>query len=166
MDWYILEEIQWIYLENHENSIIDWEDIDNTWKQIYIPEKIDWLTLKIWWNIEESYDLMIAWWDYYTIIENVQTNSWQIDIFMISRENIQIDFDDNKIWNYNKSINLPPIYQDITSPTTLYSFSWELLSNSTWATYIQTVTIDLNSVDNEWWTWVNNIYWNIIFFYF
>ncbi|MDD2907477.1 MAG: SdrD B-like domain-containing protein [Candidatus Gracilibacteria bacterium] len=189
--------------------------IENTWKQIYLPQKQD-LSVKISGDTEELYDLMIAGGDYYTKISGVETNSGQIDTFNITRENLQIDFDDNKIGNYNLLVdnfqnsgtgtiyvdnvisninpqqyninwqevinntnnavnyqidinsdgiydvntNFSPIYQDNTTPTTTHTISGNLNTNTT-NSYIENVTIDLNSIDNENGTGVDKIYYAI-----
>ncbi|MDD2907401.1 MAG: SdrD B-like domain-containing protein [Candidatus Gracilibacteria bacterium] len=189
---------------------------NNTSKQIYLPQKQEGLTVKVISKTEESYDLMIAGGDYYTKISGVETNSGQIDTFNITRENLQIDFDDNKIGNYNLLVdnfqnsgtgtiyvdnvisninpqqyninwqevinntnnavnyqidinsdgiydvntNFSPIYQDNTTPTTTHTISGNLNTNTT-NSYIENVTIDLNSIDNENGTGVDKIYYAI-----
>lgn len=102
-DWQIYEEIPWtIFVRNY------WVTLDNiykenTWKQIYLPQKLENLTIEINGKTEENYDLMIAWGDYYTKLEWITTSSWQTDTFNISRENIKIDLDNTKTnsWTYN-----------------------------------------------------------------
>lgn len=52
-------------------------------------------------------------------------------------------------------------YEDIIAPTTIHTFSWELTERySTWS-YIETININLESIDNDWWSWVDNIYYAI-----
>ncbi len=210
--WTVLEDIPWVDVIIPANATLTWT-IENTWKQIYLPQKKD-LIVKVIAKDTENYDLMIAWWDYYTKLEWIETNSWQIDTFNITREKIEIDFDNEKTWNYDllvddfqnnwtwtvyiwniktnqtkeqytiswtwvldnnnnaviyeidtnddwnydELINLPPIYQDITAPTTTHTFSWT--TNST-GSYIETVKIELNSIDNDWWIWVDSIYYSL-----
>jgi len=63
INWNIINEIAWVNVLsnlNITNSNLNW------FNKIYLPNKLDWLSIEIKWNTEESYDLMIAWWDYYT----------------------------------------------------------------------------------------------------
>jgi len=97
----ILESIPWAIAIIPSRVTLDWENLDNTWKQIYIPENIENYTIQIESNTDENYDFMIAWGDYYTKLEWVSTSSWQIDILTSTATNLEIDFDDSKIWDYN-----------------------------------------------------------------
>jgi hypothetical protein len=83
--------------------------------------------------------------------------TWVIDN---SSEAVIYEIDTDNDWNFDKSINLPPVYQDNEAPITNYNISWELNANTT-NSYIETATIDLNSIDNEWWTGVGKIYYAI-----
>ena len=124
--WTILDEIPWVQVIIPLTNTFTLST-ENTWKQIYLPQKIDNLTIKVNWKTEENYDLMIAWWDYYTKLEWISTSSWQIDTFNISRENIKIDLDDNKTstWTYNLLIDN---FQD----------TW------TWTVYVDSVKLNTN----------------------
>ena len=136
-NWEIYEEIPWTRIVVN----YAWETTYNTWKQIYLPQKLENLSIEINGKTEENYELMIAWWDYYTKLEWISTSSWQTDTFNISRENIKIDFDDIKTstWTYNLLID-------------------DFQNNSTWSIYIhqleiikekQSFDIDWNKVTNE-----------------
>lgn len=114
--WTILEEIPWVKVFTSNNAAIEWETTQNKWKQIYLPQKQD-LIVKVIAKWEEIYDLMIAWWDYYTKIASVETSTWQIDTFKSLVDNIKIDFDDNKTWDYDLLID-------------------NFQENSTWTIYI------------------------------
>ena len=46
-------------------------------------------------------------------------------------------------------------------PTTTYSFSWTLTSWYSTGSYIETVNINLNALDNEWWSWIDKTYYAI-----
>lgn len=96
-----IDEIPWV------NVVIPFTNADkNTWKQIYIPDNSNLnLTVKVKWNKKEIYDLMIAWWNYYTKIEGIETNNWELDSFVSKNNSFEIDFNDNKKWNYKLSIN-------------------------------------------------------------
>ncbi|NVP17847.1 hypothetical protein HUU51_03975 [Candidatus Gracilibacteria bacterium] len=72
------------------------DSTDDTWKQIYLPQKLENLTIEINGKTDENYDLMIAGGDYYTKLEGITTSLGQTDVFNISRENIKIDLDDIK----------------------------------------------------------------------
>lgn len=136
----IYEQIPWVKIITPLNDTLSWS-IENTWKQIYLPQKIDWLTLKVWWKTSENYDLMIAWWDYYTKLSWINKASWQTDTYNISRENIKIDFDDNKIWTGTYDI-LVDNFQN----------------NWTWTVYIPQIEEQkgLQTVDINWTNVVNN----------
>ncbi|EKD44467.1 MAG: hypothetical protein ACD_71C00126G0002 [uncultured bacterium (gcode 4)] len=129
----VIEEIPGVEVIVPVNATLDWVTEDNL-KQIYLPQKIDWLTIKVSWNTDEAYDLKMAWWDYYTKISWVSTNSWQTDSYNLSREQLQINFDDSKTWNYSLMIDdfqndwTGSIYRwDLKSTTNLqkYSINWQ-----------------------------------------
>lgn len=94
-DWKIYEEIPWVYL-------LDW---NNNFKQIYLPKKIEDLKIEIVSKLKWKYDFIIAWWDYFTKISWIETNSWQVDKFTSSRQNLEISFDKRKTWTYDLKIN-------------------------------------------------------------
>lgn len=96
----ILEQIPWVIVVKNLGISKDWV-LDNTWKQIYLPQKISWLTIKVSGKTTEPYDLMIAWWDYYTKVSWVTTSTWQLDTFNITWTGISIDFDNQKTGNYS-----------------------------------------------------------------
>jgi hypothetical protein len=96
LQWNILEEIPWVHVVLSSN-FGTW---DNSWKQIYLPQKQN-LSVKIIWTSQESYNLMIAGGDYYSKLENIPTTLWQIDTYNSQRGNIKIDFDNSKNWSYN-----------------------------------------------------------------
>jgi hypothetical protein len=159
---------------------------------------------------------MVAWWDYYSKLENVETSTWQIDIFNSTVNNLKIDFDDTKTWSYNlltdnfqenntgtiyidsvpiitnpqeydidwikvrqntndaviqktdinndwiydTTIQLPSIFQDLLASTTTATFLWTQTQNAT-GSYIETTIITLQAIDNEWWTWIDKIYYSL-----
>ena len=218
-DWQIYEEIPGTIFVRNYWVTLDTIDKENTWKQIYLPQKLENLTIEINGKVDENYDLMIAWWDYYTKLEWIATSSWQTDTFNISRENIKIDLDDTKTnsWTYNilvddfqnnwtwsvyidsmkintnlqqyninwpevinntsnsvnyqidinndgnfdTNTNFSPIYQDNISPITTYNLIWTQTPNTTNNSYVETLNIELNSIDNENWTWVEKIYYSL-----
>ncbi len=136
-DWNIFEEIPWARLLVPLNGDLE----QNNWKQIYLPQKLENLSIEINGKAEEKYDIMIAWWDYYTKLEWISTSLWQTDTFNISRENIKIDFDDNKTENNSYNILVD-----------------DFQNNSTWSIYIhqletikenQNFDINWNKVINE-----------------
>ena len=102
----------WVTWESNEN--------ENTWKQIYIPEKQEDITIKVWGVITESYDILFAWGNYYTKIEDVETFLGSEDIFRISSDSIEIDYDDWKEGDYNILIEN---FEKTDSPTI---FRWSL----------------------------------------
>lgn len=133
--WTILEEIPWVQVIVPLTDGLSWST-ENTWKQIYLPQKQD-LTVKVIAKWQENYDLMIAWWDYYTKLENVETSTWQIDSFESTVDNIKIDFDDTKTWSYNL---LTDNFQE----------------NNTWTVYIENTPVIINSQEYDInWTEVN-----------
>ncbi len=99
-NWKILEQIPWVDVIIPLNANPNGETIENTFKQIYLPKKKD-LTIKVSWEKKESYDLMIAWWNYYTELSGVETSPWQVDEFISTIDKLEIDFDDKKTWDYN-----------------------------------------------------------------
>ncbi len=98
--WKVFKEIPWVDVIIPLNANPNWETIENTFKQIYLPKKKD-LTIKVSWEKKESYDLMIAWWNYYTELSGVETSPWQVDEFISTIDKLEIDFDDKKTWDYN-----------------------------------------------------------------
>jgi hypothetical protein len=219
-NWEVLEEIPWSIVIKTLNLSLSWT-INNTWKQIYLPQKQENLTLKVVWKKDENYDLMIAWWDYYTKVSWVETSLWQVDTFNSTINNLKINFDDIKTWSYNiltdnfqesntgtiyidqvpininpqqytidwtwvvnnnsNAINyeidanndwiynwtwdiitsLPPVFSDDVATITQISFSWTQTSNSTGNSYIETTSITLQATDNEWWSWLDTIYYSL-----
>ncbi len=101
-NWKQYNEIPWAEIINQLNSLYNEE---NKIKYIYLPEKKDNLKVEIFSKKEESYDLMIAWWDYYTKLSNIETNSWQIDEFKTTKDKLEINFDDEKTWDYSLLMN-------------------------------------------------------------
>lgn len=138
-NWNNYEEIPWTLLVINDNWV---GNENNLWKQIYIPEKIDGLTININWKENENYDLLIAWWDYYTKISNVITSSWQTDIYKITRENIELNFDDTKTSTWTYSI----MVDDFQNNGTWTIYTWEI-TNQIW---IQTLGIDWEQVKTNW----------------
>ncbi len=137
--WYynneIYREIDWVWVTTIANFNPNIDIIDNT-KQIYFPQNRDDLTIQISWTIDEEYDLMIAWKDYYTKLEWVSIKSSQIDTFVSAASNLQIDFDDAKIWDYNILIDN---FQD-SGTWTLYIDSVDVIPEN------QSFTIDWDKV--------------------
>ncbi len=103
LSWSIFDEIPWVNVIVPLSDTLSWTTL-NTWKQIYLPKKQD-ITIKIIWKWQEKYDLMIAWGDYYTKIENVETSTWKIDLYKSSNNNLNIDFGDRKKWKYKLLID-------------------------------------------------------------
>lgn len=50
---------------------------------------------------------------------------------------------------------------DTISPPTNYSFEWTHTPNTTNNSFIETTTITLTATDNNWWVWINTIYYAI-----
>ncbi|EKE28180.1 MAG: hypothetical protein ACD_3C00086G0024 [uncultured bacterium (gcode 4)] len=149
----VIEDIPWVDVIVPLNVTLSWATKSNL-KQIYIPEKIDWLTIKVSWIKEENYDLKIAWWDYYTNISWVNTLTGQIDIFTTTNSWIFIDFDDSKTWTYTLLTDnfqdtltwtvFSPWIESIIQPQK-YIFDWnKVMQGSTNAISYQ---ID---IDNDW----------------
>ncbi|EKE28177.1 MAG: hypothetical protein ACD_3C00086G0021 [uncultured bacterium (gcode 4)] len=160
----ILEEIPWIDVIVPLNVTLSWT-VKNNLKQIYIPEKIDWLTIGINWKTGENYDLMIAWWNYYVRISWVESGSGQTDIYNVSRDNILIDFDNKKIWAYDLLVD------DFLNDWAGSIYRWEMKSE----TNLQGYYIDWKKVkendkesvkymfDTDWdWTFDIESYFNVI----
>jgi len=99
-DWEILEEIPGVEVIIPLNVVEGEDAIENTHKQIYLSQKQD-VTVEVIWKTNESYDLLIAWGDYYTKLESIETNPGQIDTFITSIDDLEINFDDAKTWEYN-----------------------------------------------------------------
>lgn len=137
-DGRVLQEIPWVNVIIPLGLTLSGSLEENTWKQIYLPQRQD-LTVKIVAGTEESYDLMIAWGNYYTKIDNVETSSGQIDTFIQTRENIKIDFDDSKVWAYNLLVD-------------------NFYNSGTWTVYIDSVqsTVDAQQYTIDWTKVVNN----------
>lgn len=98
-DGNVFREIPWVYITPQSNYLSGWIT-DNTWKRIYLPQKIPGLTIKVAWKTQESYNLMIAWWDYYTEVSGVSMGSWQTDVYTSTNTGLSIDFDNAKTWAY------------------------------------------------------------------
>jgi len=98
--WWIVQEIPWTKVLIPLNVTSDDIPVENTWKQIYLPQKTQNLKIEISWNTDESYDLLIAWGDYYTKLEWVATSSGQVDSFVSTATNLEINFDDTKDGEY------------------------------------------------------------------
>ncbi len=150
-NWEIYEEIPWTRIVVN----YAWETIDNTFKQIYLPQKLENLTIEINAKVDESYDLMIAWWDYYTKIEWITTASWQTDIFNISRENIKIDFDDNKAENNSYNILVDDFKNNWTWTVMLWNLetiNWKQELDINWIEVLNnsnTAVIYSKDLDND-----------------
>jgi len=103
-DWETLEQIPWTEIYK-EIWIVKWQQIKNTYKQIYIPDTtkldISKLKLKIQSTKNETYNLNIISKDFFTYFQNIETNSWDLDEFKITRKDIQVNFDKNKTWDYD-----------------------------------------------------------------
>ncbi len=103
-DWETLEQIPWTEVYK-EVWIVKWQQIKNTYKQIYIPDTtkldISKLKLKIQSTENETYNLNVISKDFFTYFQNIETNSWDLDEFKITREDIQVNFDKNKTWDYD-----------------------------------------------------------------
>ncbi len=103
--WNLIEEIPWVYVLTPLGITPSSEAQENTWKQIYLPQKLPWLTIKVFGKTIEPYDLMIAWWDYYTKLEWVTTSTGQLDNYQVTGTGIAIDFDNQKTGNYSLLID-------------------------------------------------------------
>ncbi len=103
-DWETLEQIPWTEVYK-EVWIVKWQQIKNIYKQIYIPDttKLDVskLKIKIQSTKNETYNLNVISKDFFTYFQNIETNSWDLDEFKITREDIQVNFDKNKTWDYD-----------------------------------------------------------------
>ncbi len=95
-----VEEIPWIRTVKDIAVTLESDNEENLWKQIYMPEKIEGLTIEIVGQADEEYDLMIAGGDYYTKVAGVSTGTGQVDRFTSTIDNLTIDFDDAKIGDY------------------------------------------------------------------
>ena len=113
----ILEQIPWVIVVKNLGISKDWV-LDNTWKQIYLPQKLPWLTIKVSGKTTEPYDLMIAWWDYYTKVAWVTTSTWQLDNYQVTWTGLNIDFDNQKTGNYSL---LTDNFQDTLTGTVFLS---------------------------------------------
>ncbi|MDC0506144.1 hypothetical protein OAN96_00965, partial [Candidatus Gracilibacteria bacterium] len=116
------------------------DDFNSTWKQVYFPEKIRDLSIQVGGQLDEEYDLMIAGGDYYTKLEGVETSSGQVDSFISTRSNLQINFDDAKVGEYSllvddfQGTNTGTVYieeAEIMPEVQQYSIDWvEVQTNS------------------------------------
>ena len=104
IDWKIIEEVPWVNVIIPFNTLLKWTINENTWKQIQVTNNEN-LKVKIIWKKKENYDLMIAWWDYYTKISWVEINKWELDEYEFSNKEIKIKFDKQKKWDYNIKID-------------------------------------------------------------
>jgi hypothetical protein len=98
--WTIIEEIPWMHIILPLNATLTGSP-NNTWKQIYLPRKQDWLTIKVVGKTKEPYDLMIAWWEYYTKVSGVTTDTGQLDSYQVTWTGTIIDFDNQKTGDYS-----------------------------------------------------------------
>ena len=115
--WTILEGIPWVRVIVPLNATLTGSP-DNTWKQIYLPQKLPWLTFKVSGKTGEQYNLMIAWWNYYTKVEWVTTSTGQLDSYQVTWTGIVIDFDNQKTGNYSL---LTDNFQDTLTGTVFLS---------------------------------------------
>jgi hypothetical protein len=95
---YILEGDQDIYVTDFEGRktwFIGWNDIVDHFRQIYVNSDNN-VDIIISWKNNKSYNLMIAWWDYFAKLEWIKTGTWEIDKFTSTNGILNIDFDDNK----------------------------------------------------------------------
>lgn len=60
-----------------------------------------------------------------------------------------------------KTVNFELAKSDTISPITNYSFSWIHTPNTINNSFIEKTTITLTSQDNEWWVWLDNVYYAI-----
>jgi len=102
-DWEIYEQIDWAEIKvNYWVLIWTWNTNTNTNKMLYIPDstKLDTNNLKLYIQStkDETYTLRVWWWNYYAEFTNIETNSWDLDEFKITRKDIQVNFDKNKTW--------------------------------------------------------------------
>ncbi len=127
------EDIPWIKVIKPLNNL--WK---NSFKQIYISNKMD-LTIKVKGNKKENYDLMIAWWNYFTKISDIEITKWEEDTFISEKEYIDIDFDDNKKWSYSLTmsdlsksniwnINISTLKSSVVKHK--YTIDWEWVKNN------------------------------------
>ena len=143
-----LNEIPWVYI-----YVSIWTDnTDN--QSIYMSERKDLKTVIIWkWNW--TYNLLVAWWNYYLKIENINTSKWQIDEFIIKEDSIEINFDDNKVWNYNimmdnfdyKDASIFYSWVPSTWDIRKYIINWDWVNNDT-ENFVK-YTINWNIVENK-----------------
>ncbi len=148
-DWKVLEQISWVEIYK-EIWLLKWQEIKNTYKQIYIPDitklDISKLKVKVQSTKDEIYNFNITSKDFFAYFQNVETNSWDLDEFKITRENIQIDFDENKTWDYDLLVD-------------------NFKDNWTWTVFLSQVkTIDnLHSYYIDWDKVINNKKWAITY---
>lgn len=145
-----IEEIPWVW-----THIMIWWDNSNR-KEIYMSERKD-LKLVVVWNTNESYTLLIAWWNYYLKLEGIETNEWQIDEISSKEDSIEIDFDDDKQWDYNLMMNFYKyknwsIYYSAVRSTwdyQRYLIDWEWVDNRVPNSVKYTVEKDTDWVENK-----------------
>jgi hypothetical protein len=166
--WNILEQIPWVSIVNNGSALIDTSP-DNNFKQIYLPQKMDRLTLHIEGTTDENYTLMIAGGDYYQKLEWVPTTPWQIDTFETTGTWLTINFDDSKTWTYSLLVdnfhdywttNTGTVYIDSTyilPQPQQYSINWTKVVQNT--PDVLTYQIDTNNDGTyDTWTTLPSIY--------
>lgn len=152
----------WYYNWNEFNDIpgvdthvLIWGNNEDNFRQsIYMSERKD-LKAVIIWKWTWTYNLLVAWWNYYLEIENIKTSKWQIDELISKEDSIEINFDDNKIWSYNirmskSGYNDGSIYYSWVSSTPdiqKYIINWDWVSNGV-ENSVQ-YTINWNIVENK-----------------
>lgn len=152
--WELIENIDWAELVVPFNASLDDEVYDDSTKMIYFSKIVENLSVKVKSRSKWDYDLTVIWWDYYAKLSWVETNTWEIDNYKFDRENLEIDFDDSRSWDYdifyvdfNNTwswiINLSGI--DSVWANQLYSFDWDKIyvDSDDWIKY------ELDS-DNDW----------------
>lgn len=151
-NWEILNEIEGINSWLSRNTILE-ENIINNKKIIYVPNAITWITLKVNWVINEKYSLMVAWWDYFTLVEWVNTTSKEIDTYNLTNSWVMIDFDNSKIGDYNlltdnftetQTGTIFLSWITIIPESQKYSFNWNKVKTNT----IDSITYQIDS-DND-----------------
>lgn len=104
ISWYkdgmVIKEIPWVQIIEDINLGINSNSVDK-YKLIYLPEKIDDIVIHVNGTKSEDYNLMIAWWNYYTKIEWVTTELNQEDLYISTENTLEINFDNNKQGTHN-----------------------------------------------------------------
>lgn len=162
ISWFIngssFSNIEGVEIIKRKNASLDTVREENIWKQIYLPQKRDDLTVHINGKVDEDYTLMIAWGDYYTKVEWVSTSSGQTDTFVSTRTWLEIDFDDNKTWDYNLltdnfyNSGTGTIYFDSIQSTSLtqqYNFDWTKVRANDIDAVTYTIDTDNNGLFDE-----------------